>query len=168
MCGRPQLSHWAIPDESDKSIQIIRQLTRNHLTDNAKKQNPRYCSDDKSSWTDKTHVWWCGLVCGKIRVLSSARRTSTKMSRARSIYMCCKNFLVQTLKDVSLAHRRNFDSSGKKFKRTGSVHGGPRYGRPVTMANEEIATIMRGQLVVSPNMSKRKSDNREAMRRWNV
>jgi hypothetical protein len=33
------------------------------------------------------------------------------------------------------------------------------------MANEEIATIMRGQLVVSPNMSKRKSDNREAMRR---
>jgi hypothetical protein len=27
---------------------------------------------------------------------------------------------------------------------------------------------MRGQLVVSPNMSKRKSDNREAMRRWNV
>lgn len=130
------------------NIQIVGQLTRIlHLTDNGKKHNPRYCSDDRSSWTDKTH--------GPNSPTCDENVTCAK---------CCKIFLVQTLKDVSLAHRRNFDSSGNKFKRTGSVHGGPRYGRPVTMANEEIATIMRGQLV-SPNMSKRESENREAMSR---
>jgi hypothetical protein len=168
MCGRPQLSHRANADEFDNKHPDYTSINQEilHVTENMKGHNPPYCSDENSGCADKTHVWWCGLVCGKTE--TSARRTSMKMSRARSNWMCCKIFLVQILKDVSLAHRRRFDSSGKKLKHTGSVHDRSGSGRPVTMLNEEIATIMRGQLVVSPKMSNRKSDDRAAMNCWNV